>query len=182
MRFDAGRVWLDLVTTEEAPPDPDHLAEWLYGSGLVPAHTPVPVADDWPARFAALRTLLGRLADAGADGVEPAPRDIAALNAFARPAPPAPTAVRADGALHKGLAAPPTCEELLAAIARDAVDLLTDPPARARLRRCEGEHCARVYLDTSRGRRRRWCSSEVCGNRERVARHRRRTTFTASQG
>ncbi|MCI4143321.1 CGNR zinc finger domain-containing protein [Streptomyces sp. MMS20-AI2-20] len=32
-----------------------------------------------------------------------------------------------------------------------------------------------MYVDTSRGRRRRWCSSEVCGNRERVARHRRRT-------
>ncbi|WP_055626992.1 CGNR zinc finger domain-containing protein [Streptomyces hirsutus] len=63
---------------------------------------------------------------------------------------------------------------LLAAIARDAVDLLTDPHARACLRQCEGDNCPIVYLDTSRGRRRRWCSSEVCGNRERVARHRRR--------
>ncbi|MFJ9180207.1 MULTISPECIES: CGNR zinc finger domain-containing protein [unclassified Streptomyces] len=31
----------------------------------------------------------------------------------------------------------------------------------------------------SRGRRRRWCSSEVCGNRERVARHRRRAAALA---
>ncbi|PWS52238.1 hypothetical protein DLE01_06550, partial [Streptomyces sp. FT05W] len=57
---------------------------------------------------------------------------------------------------------------------RDAVDLLTDPVARAALRRCQGDACRRLYLDTSRGMRRRWCSSEVCGNRERVARHRRR--------
>jgi predicted RNA-binding Zn ribbon-like protein len=81
----------------------------------------------------------------------------------------------AGGALVRGLAGPPTCEALLAIVARDAVDLFTDPVARSRLRRCAGEDCTLVYLDTSRGRRRQWCSSEVCGNRERVARHRRRT-------
>ncbi len=184
MRFDGGRVWLDLVgvSTQEGFPDGEHLAGWLHGSGLVPAGVFVPVAADWPARFAALRTLLHRFAEAEVDGAEPAGQDIAALNAFARPAPPALTAVRADGALHRSLATPPTCEELLAAVARDAVDLLTDPVARAGLRRCEGHHCTRIYLDTSRGRRRRWCSSEVCGNRERVARHRRRTTVSAARG
>jgi predicted RNA-binding Zn ribbon-like protein len=80
-----------------------------------------------------------------------------------------------DGALTRHLAAQPDADSLLAAVARDAVDLFTDPVARSQLRRCEGENCSLVYLDTSRGRRRRWCSSEVCGNRERVARHRRRT-------
>ncbi|MYW30249.1 CGNR zinc finger domain-containing protein, partial [Streptomyces sp. SID2119] len=35
-------------------------------------------------------------------------------------------------------------------------------------------------LDTSRGGRRRWCSGEVCGNRERVARHRRRTASSSA--
>ncbi len=79
----------------------------------------------------------------------------------------------------RGLSTEPGCGALLAAVARDTVELLTDPAALARLRRCEGDHCRRVYLDTSRGRRRRWCSSEVCGNRERVARHRRRHTGTA---
>lgn len=59
------------------------------------------------------------------------------------------------------------------------MDLLTDPAARAALRRCQGEDCHRLYLDTSRGGRRRWCSGEVCGNRERVARHRRRTLRAA---
>ena len=62
---------------------------------------------------------------------------------------------------------------LLAVVARDAVELLTDPVACAALRQCAGDNCAIVYLDTSRGRRRRWCSSDTCGNRERVARHRR---------
>ena len=82
---------------------------------------------------------------------------------------------RRDGTLARALSAPPDCAGLLAVVARDAVGLLTDAVARGRLRQCEGENCSLLYLDTSRGRRRRWCSSEVCGNRERVARHRRRT-------
>lgn len=187
MRFDGGRVCLDLVgAAEEGLPDAERLAEWLYGSGLVPQGVLLQVTADWPARFAVLRDLLGRLVTAQVDGPGPLGRDVAALNGFALPAPPVPAAVRANGsgrtadpddlALRKALATPPTCEALLSAVARDAVDLFTDPFARSRLRRCEGEHCTRIYLDTSRGRRRRWCSSEICGNRERVARHRRRTT------
>ncbi|WP_241194234.1 CGNR zinc finger domain-containing protein, partial [Streptomyces sp. SID10115] len=83
----------------------------------------------------------------------------------------------ADGTLVRVLRGEPGCAALVAAVARDAVDLLTDPVARALLRQCEGDNCPIVYLDTSRGRRRRWCSSEVCGNRERVARHRRRAAL-----
>lgn len=85
----------------------------------------------------------------------------------------------ADGGLVRALSTAPDCAGLLAVVARDAVDLLTDPVARAALRRCQGEACHRLYLDTSRGGRRRWCSGEVCGNRERVARHRRRTLGAA---
>ncbi|EPH39919.1 hypothetical protein STRAU_7028 [Streptomyces aurantiacus JA 4570] len=84
---------------------------------------------------------------------------------------------RADGSLTRALHAAPGRPALLAAVARDAVELLTDPVARSLLRQCEGDSCPIVYLDTSRGRRRRWCSSEVCGNRERVARHRRRAAL-----
>jgi len=100
------------------------------------------------------------------------------VNEIARVSPPAPRAVRGeDGSLVRELDGPPECAALLAAIARDAVELLTDPVARAGLRQCEGDNCPIVYVDSSRGRRRRWCSSEVCGNRERVARHRRRAAL-----
>ncbi|MFI6414568.1 CGNR zinc finger domain-containing protein [Streptomyces sp. NPDC050585] len=117
---------------------------------------------------------------APAEQPHPAPHPAPALarvNALAAAAaPPAPRAVPGPGGrLVRALDAPPACAALLAALARDAVDLLTDPAARARLRACEGDHCRRVYLDTSRGARRRWCSSATCGNRDRVARHRART-------
>ncbi len=182
LRFDCGRICLDLVATAGGAPaerltGPEQLAAWLVGAGLVPPGAPLEGVDGrWVARFRALRELLRRvvhdeLRGRAADG------DLTLLNsAAASGQPPAARAVRtADGALARTLPGPPDCAGLLAAVARDAVGLLTDAQARGQLRQCAGESCSLVYLDTSRGRRRRWCSSEVCGNRARVARHRRRT-------
>ncbi|MDJ0344363.1 ABATE domain-containing protein [Streptomyces sp. H10-C2] len=190
LRFDTGRVCLNLLATvtgrlPDEPVDrldsPARLTEWLYGSGLVPSGTPVPADAAWLGRFLALRDVLRRVVTAqlGATRDGAAPADISRLNAAALAAPPAPSARPApDGSLVRTLAAEPDCAALLAAVARDAVDLLTDPAARSQLRQCEGESCSLIYLDASRGRRRRWCSSEICGNRERVARHRRRAVAT----
>ncbi|SDC00932.1 CGNR zinc finger domain-containing protein [Streptomyces prasinopilosus] len=180
LRFDTGRICLDLLATthpEERLGSVAVLSAWITGSGLVPPGTPLTRADDaWPAAFRELRGHLARLVrDRPAPGGAAYDLALARVNETARAAPPAPCAVPGDdGTLVRRLAEPPGCPALLAAIARDAVDLLTDPLARACLRQCEGDTCPIVYLDTSRGRRRRWCSSEVCGNRERVARHRRR--------
>jgi predicted RNA-binding Zn ribbon-like protein len=41
---------------------------------------------------------------------------------------------------------------------------------RERLRSCP--RCGWLFVDTSRGGRRRWCSMRTCGNREKVSRHR----------
>ncbi|MEE1752239.1 CGNR zinc finger domain-containing protein [Streptomyces sp. SP18CS02] len=184
-RFDSGRLCLDLMATgEPSSPDrlsgPEALTAWLVAAGLVPAGTPLPAVDaHWVARFGELRRWTGQLVRAQLDGRGGyADCALARLNTLAAAAPPAPRAVRATAGegndLVRALGSTPDCGALLAAVARDAIDLLTDPAARARLRQCEGDDCARVYLDTSRGRRRRWCSSELCGNRERVARHRAR--------
>jgi predicted RNA-binding Zn ribbon-like protein len=62
---------------------------------------------------------------------------------------------------------------LLSSVARDAIDVLGGPRA-SRLKRCEGSRCALLFVDTSRSGRRRWCSMERCGNRAKVAAHRRR--------
>jgi predicted RNA-binding Zn ribbon-like protein len=43
----------------------------------------------------------------------------------------------------------------------------------SRVRRCAAEpSCPRVFLDTSRSGRRRWCDMRTCGNRTKAARHR----------
>ena len=62
---------------------------------------------------------------------------------------------------------------VLSSVARDAIDLLGGPRA-GRLRRCQGSRCALLFVDTSRSGRRRWCSMQRCGNRAKVAAHRRR--------
>jgi predicted RNA-binding Zn ribbon-like protein len=181
LRFDSGRICLDLVSTTHPGERLDcaaRLRGWITGSGLVPPGTPLAAVDAaWLDAFRELRGHVTQLVGGELDG-RPADAALAQVNAMALGTPPAPWAVRADdGSLRRRLHTPPGCPELLAAVARDAVDLLTDPVARAGLRRCEGDTCPIVYLDTSRGRRRRWCSSEVCGNRERVARHRRRAAL-----
>ncbi|MDG5486649.1 CGNR zinc finger domain-containing protein [Mycolicibacterium gadium] len=43
-----------------------------------------------------------------------------------------------------------------------------------RLRSCP--RCGWLFLDTSRGGQRRWCSMRVCGNREKISRHRERVS------
>ncbi|MEU9157151.1 CGNR zinc finger domain-containing protein [Streptomyces sp. NPDC048417] len=197
LRFDAGRICLDLLATTHPGERLDALEPlraWITGSGLVPPGTPLTHADTgWLVAFRELRGHVGQLISecgnsrkSGYNGARNTPRPrsydvaLAGVNDLVRAAaPPAPCAVPgADGFLVRELAGPPECAALLAAVARDAVELLTDPVARAAVRECEGDNCPIVYLDTSRGRRRRWCSSEICGNRERVARHRRRAALT----
>ncbi|WP_069173292.1 CGNR zinc finger domain-containing protein [Streptomyces griseus] len=45
---------------------------------------------------------------------------------------------------------------------------------RERLRRCEAPDCRRAFVDLSRNRSRRYCSSRTCGNRLHVAAYRAR--------
>jgi predicted RNA-binding Zn ribbon-like protein len=61
----------------------------------------------------------------------------------------------------------------LAPIARSVADLAAQGRAVA-VRKCANPRCVLYFRDTSRTRRRRWCSMAVCGNRMKVAAHTRR--------
>ena len=56
----------------------------------------------------------------------------------------------------------------------DAAALLSSP-RRAAVHGCGDGECGWMFLDTSRGHTRRWCSMEDCGNRAKARRHYRRT-------
>ncbi len=51
-----------------------------------------------------------------------------------------------------------------------AVALLEELPG-ARFRQCGGSDCAWLFIDTSKGGRRRWCDMSTCGNVSKARRH-----------
>jgi predicted RNA-binding Zn ribbon-like protein len=83
---------------------------------------------------------------------------------------------RTDGGF--GLGWPePTIELPVQQIAVSAL-LLLAAPELDRVKQCPGPTCGWVFLDSSRNRSRRWCSSAECGNRHRAQAHYRRTRAT----
>jgi predicted RNA-binding Zn ribbon-like protein len=57
----------------------------------------------------------------------------------------------------------------IAAAARSAIAILTEPAEHQRLRRCTNPNCSMLFINGDS--RRRWCTPNICGNRARVARH-----------
>jgi predicted RNA-binding Zn ribbon-like protein len=47
---------------------------------------------------------------------------------------------------------------------------------------CEGPRCTLLFADHTRGHARRWCSMALCGNRAKVAAHRKRLKERGEQG
>lgn len=150
----------------ERLPEPSDLARWVEHAGVGPLG--IDAAPDTATLAAAreLREALYRLCES-ALGRRPAePGDVETVNVWASlPPPPAGLAV-VDGRLSRQ-DRPPSITEVLAAVARDGVDLLTGADAH-RLRECEGLTCTLLFVDSSRDGRRRWCSMDSCGARAKM--------------
>jgi predicted RNA-binding Zn ribbon-like protein len=114
-----------------------------------------------------LRDALGRAIAAAAAGDALSLRDVETLNSYAADEPPI-VALSPQGRMLRIATDPVRCA--LAALARDGIAVIARRASD--LRRCEG--CDAYFIDDSRGRRRRWCSMERCGNRAKVAGHRAR--------
>jgi predicted RNA-binding Zn ribbon-like protein len=114
-----------------------------------------------------LRDALRRSMAAAVAGNPLSVRDVETLNSYAADEPPI-VALSPQGGMLRIATDPVRCA--LAAIARDGIAVVA---LRGRdVRRCEG--CDAYFIDDSRGRRRRWCSMERCGNRAKVASYRSR--------
>ena len=174
-KFRSGRLALDLPATlagrlRAEPKDllavPRDLGRWLVAAGLAPK--PPEVSEEELRQARELREALYRLALATARKEGLAARDRTLVNRWAAEPPPAPQL--GPSGLTWTRSGVPT---LLAALARDGVELLGGPLA-PRIRECEGEGCALLFVDTSRSGVRRWCSMLGCGNKAKVAEFRRR--------
>ncbi len=71
--------------------------------------------------------------------------------------------------------------ELLEPIAAAAADLICNQDFRL-IRSCEGSACMLLFLDRTKAHARRWCSMAVCGNRAKVAAHRRKRARNNKRG
>jgi predicted RNA-binding Zn ribbon-like protein len=67
-----------------------------------------------------------------------------------------------------------TVLDLLGILAYEGGKLLASPQVD-QLKHCCNADCILIFMDISRGQKRRWCSMETCGNRAKVATHYRNT-------
>ncbi|MEU4670355.1 CGNR zinc finger domain-containing protein [Amycolatopsis sp. NPDC023774] len=184
LRFDAGSRALDLVATLGRRPtaaierlgDTTRLDAWATGVGLplLPGEaTAAALADAQRLREAVFRVVTDVMADAPVD-----PAAAATVEDCAAPGPElASLELAADGRLASGPRLR-TSAQVLATVARDAIDLVTDPARRTRLRACDSPVCRMLFLDTPGARPRRWCSMRRCGNSSKAAAFRERAVST----
>ena len=65
---------------------------------------------------------------------------------------------------------PRTLEAALAIIAYEAAALLCSEKVK-QLKGCANDNCVAMFVDTSKAKKRRWCSMNLCGNRVKAANH-----------
>jgi predicted RNA-binding Zn ribbon-like protein len=149
------------------------IGNWLKASGLAGARPAAAVAqiagDPFVERVHAIREASAQLFGSIADTGPPAAQALGFLFSCASRGL-LDDAVELDGMRPDLTAAqwrnPDAVAAVLAMLTIEAFFTLP----RERLRACP--RCGWLFLDTSRGGRRRWCSMRVCGNREKVSRHR----------
>lgn len=177
LRLLAGALALDFVNTVDPLVGPDAqefldrpaaLADWAGLAGLEPPADPT--AEDL-ARALAVRRDLHAVFGAAAAGAEPPDDALARIQAaYADALGRARLVPGEDGFAWR----PGTADTVLWPVLASAVELLTTPALR-RVKECENHaSCGWLFLDTSRGGTRRWCSMSGCGARAKMRRYRAR--------
>jgi predicted RNA-binding Zn ribbon-like protein len=179
--FLGGHVTLDLVNTVvvesgelvDRIASPEELAAWVVASSLGPEFGNPSVID--PAVYAQVIGLRGAL-KAGFDALvahDPVPSaTLATINAILRAAPGSELRRSGAGVRHVLRVDLGTDARTLPWLLADAAATLIASDQTGLLRRCANcDTCVLMFLDSSRSHTRRWCSMELCGNRNKVAAH-----------
>ncbi|WP_165839474.1 ABATE domain-containing protein [Rhodococcus sp. Eu-32] len=175
--FRSGRISLDFVATvakrdmndREMITDGESLQTWLWVSGLPAAKDPIDESAVERARV--LREAINRLTRARVDETRPVPTDVEILNEAAQRGVPFPKLDYDGLSVHPS--APVPVDQVLAIVARDAVELFSGK-YHDRIRRCLGHDCSLYFVDRSRQGVRRWCSMAACGEKASSATYRKR--------
>lgn len=167
--FEAGALCLQFLAA------PEDLVGWAREVLAVEAVDPPTAQERKDAE--SLRTAVTRLAMNLVDGRPASIGDIARLNRLAA-APDLPPQIGPGGT--RGWPSPVALGQVVATVARDAVDLLTSADA-ARIKACAADDCDLVFLDSSQPGQRRWCAMARCGNRAKVRAYRARRRAEAAE-
>jgi predicted RNA-binding Zn ribbon-like protein len=152
------------IPVTDALLDPDSLDRW--GARLGVAGSAGGPEELELAR--GLRTALHHIFSALAREQQPDPFSLSRLRfAYAQAVAAGTLTAREDGGFGLDWR-PGEPRRVRFAVAADAVALLADPARLARLHRCPGRDCGWVFLNVSG--RRRWCSMDTCGSREKMRR------------
>ncbi len=171
-----GRLALDLTWTLRyravAPTEllvrPDDLVEWVRAAV---APTSARADASLLAEAIRLREAIHTAAHAVVAGRSvPGPARTLVNRWAARPGPT--RRLGPDGRARVVLPPEAPVEAAIAAVATDAVDLLAARDGRLRV--CAGPGCSLLFHDASPPGRRRWCTTERCGNRVNLRAHRAR--------
>jgi len=194
--YSGGSLCLDLANTwgDRSEPGNDmlkayhDLLDWAHGAGVVNdrergeieklAHREAAKSLGVFRTALELRDTVFRLCSTTAAGEKPSERDVAALNAALQSVPKQRLCCGGECCEWEWPAEKPDLRQVLWPVIQSAADLVSSPDV-ARIRECGAPDCNWLFLDSSRGGRRRWCDMSTCGNRAKARRyyerHRRNT-------
>jgi predicted RNA-binding Zn ribbon-like protein len=182
--FFGNALWVDFLNTEPARPGggrddristPDALVRWAQAASLISSEDAFQPDEVWLEEAHQFRATLRKGADALVTDRNPPSATIVAVNEKLARSPVVSTLIKGGSGwqvkprFKAGLA-----DALLGRLAADFAETLASGRAN-RLRRCEHPSCAMMFIDTSKNGKRRWCSMETCGNREKAAGRRARS-------
>jgi predicted RNA-binding Zn ribbon-like protein len=159
---------------------PHDLLDWAHGAGILSerelsdfeklAHLE---SDKMLGvfRFALeLRDTVFELCSTVAAGKRPEQRHVATLNAAVQTVPRQQLCCAGDCCTWEWPAERVELRQILWPVIQSAAELVTSPDA-TRIRECGAPDCNWLFIDRSRGGRRKWCDMSTCGNRAKARRY-----------
>ncbi|MEO3873330.1 ABATE domain-containing protein [Nonomuraea sp. B12E4] len=152
----------------ERLPTPKRLNDWLDANSLRLGKEQT--TDQDLVLACQLREAIHRAGTAVVGGDVPQRADIGLINRLSRESRTYPQ-LTASGAHWCSWSRHPI-HAALGLIAQHAIAILGGDE-RSQVKVCKNPECGGLYVDTSRGQNRRWCSMNICGNRAKKAKFRR---------
>jgi predicted RNA-binding Zn ribbon-like protein len=186
--YSGGALCLDFANTWEDRSDPasDHLhdyldlLEWAFGAGVVvagersdfegQARRESEAADRVFRTAIRIREHIYQLCSSVASGDGPVEADVTALNTALQGAPKKRLCRRGECCELEWPAEEVDLRRPLWPVVLSAAELVTSPEIK-RVRECAAPDCSWLFVDSSRGGRRRWCDMNTCGNRAKARRY-----------